>query len=59
MFVHTREPHFKLSLLFVKDPMVPRGIECLDSSLDGDSLVLMCSAAIDVRLERVLVESSV
>ena len=35
--------------------MVPRGIE----RLDGESLVLMCCHATDVRLEWALVESSV
>ena len=55
MSVHTREAAFKQSLLFVNDPMVPRGIE----RLDGEWLVLMCCDATDVRLEWALVESSV
>ena len=56
MSVHdTRETAFKQSLLFVNDPMVPRGIE----RLHGEWLVLMCCHATDVRLECALVEPSI
>ena len=49
----TRETVFKQSLLFVNDPMVPRGIE----RPDGEWLGWRC-AATGFRLEWVLVESS-
>ena len=55
MSVHTPETAFNQSLLFDTDPMVLRGIE----RLDGEWLGWMWCAANDVRLEWVLVESSV
>ena len=55
MSLHSREPHFKQSFLFVNDPVVPFGIQ----RLHGYRLLLMCCNASDLCLAWLPAESSV